>query len=238
MDKMTQLNTWLGLGSLLVLLFLAYWLIKFIQYGIAQFGNRNVTNKQLLTVIEKTLTLFKPIAIILIVLDFISINYIAHCFIVIVVGVFGYKHVKNYINGIFIKVNPLIGKGALVSVGEQSGEIKSLLPFGLTLSTEMGEHFINYSTVEETGFSVNSNENSLLRQTLFLTTEMDKETLLDLLFDNPIISFSERPAIKTTESLGVLKLQYTLENGASNEDLYAFFKEQNIQSNSTHIISD
>lgn len=233
MDNFYQLNTWQGLFSLILTLIVLYWTIKAIGLLVREIGKRTVTKRTTILIIKKSLLVFKPVAMTLIVLDFIAINYITHSILLVILGVFGYKHIKNYLNGIILKLNPLLGKGAIIEYMDKTGEIKELLPFGLILNTEKGERFVNYSTIEENGFSINSNEHSALRQTLYMETQMSKDTVLDMVFDNPLLDLSERPTLKQTEEQDVLKLQYTLETGASTDDLLAFFQSKNIKTDLT-----
>lgn len=236
MGTIPQLNTWQGLFSLVIILIIAYWLLKLITYALNQFAKQNITNKKTIVTLTKVLMLYKPLAAILILLDFIFINYIVHTIILVIIGVFAYSQIKNYVNGIFLKLNPLINVDAIISVSKYTGEIKKLMPLGLILSTENGERFINYSTIESNGFSIKSNDNSLLRQTLYLKTEKTQEQVLDMLFDNPILNFDENPTIKTAEN-NLLKLQYTLEAGETTETLIAFLDKKNIQSTLTNNIA-
>lgn len=236
MGTIPQLNTWQGLFSLVIILIIAYWLLKLITYALNQFAKRNITNKKTIVTLTKVLMLYKPLAAILILLDFIFINYIVHTIILVIIGVFAYSQIKNYVNGIFLKLNPLINVDAIIRVSKYTGEIKKLMPLGLILSTENGERFINYSTIESNGFSIKSNDNSLLRQTLYLKTEKTQEQVLDMLFDNPILNFDENPTIKTAEN-NLLKLQYTLEAGETTETLIAFLDKKNIQSTLTNNIA-
>ncbi len=233
MDNYYQLNTWEGLLSLVILLTALYWLIKGLLFLLKELGKRTVTNRNTQQFIKKSLIVYKPIAAVIIVLDFMAINYITHSLLLIVLGVFGYKHVKNYLNGVFLKLNPLMTSGAQMTFQNTIGEIKRLLTFGLILSTEKGEHFVNYSVIEEQGFAINSHKHSALRQTLFIESELEKETLLDMLFDNPILNFKEPPVLNASEKEAVHKLQFTLETGASTEDLTAFFKAKNIIAHTT-----
>lgn len=236
METIPQLNTWQGLFSLVILLIALYWLLKLIAYALKQFAKRNITNKKTIVAITKVLIVYKPIATLLILLDFIFINYIIHTIVLVIVGVFAYSQIKNYVNGIFLKLNPLINNGAIINVSQFSGEIKKLLPLGLILNTENGERFINYTTIESGGFAIKSNDNSLLRQTLYLETDKNEQQILDVLFDNPILNYEENPSVKATEN-NFFKLQYTLETGATTETLISFLENKNIKTTLTNNIA-
>ena len=230
MDTIPQLNTWQGLFWLLVVLIIIYWSIKLILLSLKQFAKRNLYNKQLVLFFEKIILFFKPIAITLLLLDFISINYITHTMLLIIVGVFGFSQIKNYIHGVFLKSNPMVSNGAIMQVGNNTGEIKQFLPLGLKLDTEDGEQFINYITITSNGFAIKSNKTSVIRQTLYLKTEKTPDQILDLLFNNPIINYNQAPIVSNTEN-NQLKLLYTIEDGASTKELINFLEDNNIQTN-------
>lgn len=238
METINELYNWRGLLTLIAFLIACYWLLKLVIYLIENIGRKTGIKRTILAIIEKVLLIFKPVATALILLDFISINYITHSLLLIIVSVFGYKHIKNYINGVFLKINPLIKKGALIEIGSNQGEIKDLMLFGLVINSETGERFFNYSMIENNGFSVKSNENSLLRQTLHVTTEKTKEAILDILFENPILNFDDQPIVRITEVENNYKLQFTLEPGVTTEDLIAFLKEYNISTILTNTIQN
>lgn len=228
MKTTVTLYHWNDVFYLFILLLACYWGIKLVIYILERFSKKNITNKKITALLKKVVILYKPVASTILLLGFISINYITHTLLIVSIGVFGYHHIKNYISGIFFKLNPLISLGALVHIGKTNGEIRSLEPFGIIINIDSGEHYMNYSELEKKGFSVKPNKENILEQTLLLETELSKEKILDVLFDNPILDFNNKPVIVKAKEAGLLKLKYTLEKGASNEDLIAFLTEQNI----------
>ncbi|GGX30230.1 hypothetical protein [Aquimarina muelleri] len=232
----STLNTWNELWSLFILLAVCYWALKLIIYLLDRFAKRNIGNKNFIIILKKVILFYNPVAVLIIALGFISINYITHTIVLIILGVFGYSYITNYINGIFFQINPLFREEASVKIGDFRGEIEKVMPFGVTISTEEGEHYLNYSYVEKTGFTIQSDKDSVLRKTLYLKTDLTAEQVLDLLFDNPILSYNDAPTITQSEESEKLKLQYTLEHGSSTEELIVFLKDQNIQTSLTYNI--
>ncbi len=228
MNTIPQLNTWQGLFWLLVVLIITFWCFKLLKYSLEQLAIRNVFNKQLLLFSDKAILFFTPIAVVILLLNFISINYISHSIILVIISVFGFSQIKNYINGLFLKSNPMIQTGSKIQVGEYIGDIKKFLLLGVKLNTENGVQYINYSTVSSLGFTVKPNTTSVLTQTLYLETDKTPEQILDLLFSNPILNYNQPPTINKTENKQ-LKLQYTTENGASSKELIYFLEDNNIQ---------
>lgn len=232
----STLNTWNELWSLFILIVACYWALRLIIYLLDRFAKRNIGNKNFILILKKVILFYNPVAVLVIILGFISINYITHTIVLVIVSVFGYSYIKNYINGIFFQINPLFREEASVKIGDFRGEIEKVMPFGITISTEDGEHYLNYSYVEKTGFTIQSDKDSVLRKTLYLKSDLTAEQILDLLFDNPILSYSDAPTITQSEESEKLKLQYTLEHGSSTDDLIAFLKDQNIQTGLTYNI--
>lgn len=233
MEDITTFYSWKGLWYLFLVLLVIYWVIKFVSFIVKSFAKRNVTNKKVALFFDKLLILYKPIAFVILLLDFISINYITHAILLLILGVFGYSHIRNYISGLFFKTNPLVEIGVQITTNNIGGELNRLLPFGLILNTEGGERFLGYYTIEENGFLINAATDTTLRQTVYLYTRFNKKYILDLLFDNPILDFDQVPTVKSTESTGILRLQYTLEKGATTEDLVAFLTAHDIETSLT-----
>jgi len=233
MEDVNTFYSWTGLLYLLILLTVVYWAIKLMAFIIKGFSKRSITNKKITQYFGNLLTLYKPVAFAVLLLDFISINYITHGMLLIILGVFGYQHIRNYISGLFLKINPLVEIGALIKIDEVRGEIRRLMPFGLVLNTEKGEQYLGYTTIEDQGFSVHAATETTLRQTLYLKTKLNKQEIIDLLFDNPILNFEQLPSIKPGDEPESFRLQYTLEKGAVTDDLMAYLNTLNIETSLT-----
>lgn len=234
MENIETLTTWNGLFGQLILLLVIFWMLKLVTYFGQRFAKKNVSNKKIINLLLKAQLYYKPVAISLLTLGFISINYITHSTLALFVSVFTFFYIKNYVSGIFFSANPLISKGAYITIGDFKGEVKNLQAFGLIINTEYGERFINYTKIENLGFAINSNVHTKLRQTLYLHTQLTKEQVLNLIFDNPILDFGQKPSIKNSETPQVYQFQYTLENGAVAEDLIAFLNENKIETSITN----
>ncbi|HSM62453.1 MAG TPA: hypothetical protein VK833_00800 [Gillisia sp.] len=166
-------------------------------------------------------------------LGFISINYITHSLLVLIIGIFGFPFIRNYLSGIIFKSNPIVSEGALIKSENLDGEINRLMILGMVVNTENGDQYVNYRNIEESGFTINSNKNRFLRQNIYLKTSLSKESILDLLFDNPILNFDEKPSLKDGLESDALILKYTLESGATTDDLTSFLNAHEIETSLT-----
>ncbi|WP_158977026.1 hypothetical protein [Cellulophaga sp. L1A9] len=234
MENIFTFYTWLGLRNLILILFFGYWAIKLITFLIQKITVTQRVNKNVLAILNKVLLLYKPISILLILLGFIAINYIVHGIFLLLICAIGYPFIRNYVGGVLYKINSILARGVSVTINETTGEIKKFLPFGIVVNTEKGDSFINYTTIDESGYTVNSKHDTVLRQTLFIRTLLSKKELLDLLFDNPLLNYKETPVLKEQEGSNTLKLQYTLEKGIQAESLIAFLTANKIETSLTN----
>ncbi len=233
METITTFYTWKGLLYLFVGLLALYGIIKMVIGIIENSAKKNLANKKFIFWLRNNLFFYTPIAVIVFILGFISINYITHSILIFIIGIFGFPYIRNYLSGIFFKSNPIVNEGALIKSDTIDGEIKRLMVLGMIVNTEQGEQYVNYRIMEEFGFTINSNKSSALRQTLYLKTDLSQDAILDILFDNPILNFEEKPSLKNRIESEDLILKYTLESGATTEDLISFLNAQNIETNLT-----
>ena len=101
------------------------------------------------------------------------------------------------------------------------------------VNEEVGNRFINYSYIDDNGFSINQNDNASIRRTIYIYDQEKTTPILDLLFENPNVDFSNKPIIKKVPNEKTLQLQIALETGATMESLIAYFYQHNIKSSTT-----
>lgn len=229
MEAITTFYSWRGLFYLFIGLLALYGIIKIVIHFIENSAKKNLANKQFIFWLRNSLLFYVPVAVIVFILGFISINYITHSILILIIGVFGFPYIRNYLSGIIFKSNPIVSEGALIKSNNLDGEIKRLMVLGMIVNTERGEQYINYLNVEEFGFTINSNKSSALRQTIYLKTDLTQDAILDILFDNPILNFEEKPRLKIDVESEDLILRYTLESGATTRDLISFLKSKEIE---------
>lgn len=233
MEDITTYYTWNGLLKLLIGLIVLFGIIKLIIRLIENSAKKNLAKKRFIFWLRNSLFFYVPVAVIIFILGFISINYITHTILVLISGVFAFPYIRSYLSGIIFKSNPIVNRGAFITSTNLEGEIKRLLVLGMIVNTEQGEQYLNYSHIDDYGFTIKSNKGSNLRQSLYLRSELSKDEILDLLFDNPILNFEEKPSLRSGLEPRLIILKYTLESGATTEDLISFLSDNNIESNIT-----
>ncbi len=227
---MEPLFDWNSFFWLLIVLVFLYLILKFIGKVTQYVFKKNSTKRKLKRLFNTVLVIYIPVAIIVIILSFLSINFIMHGVLLLAVGFIFFSYIKSYLNGVVFKTNPLVDKEVFIVTGDFEGEIENLLSFGIIINLTEGKRFINYSYIEKKGFFISQHDEGTLRNTIYLAKSANHESVLDLLFENPLISLSHKPQIKDLAEKKLLKLQLTLEKGVQLETLINYLKQHDIES--------
>ena len=132
------------------------------------------------------------------------------------------------------KINPLVYLGSNISTGNYNGQISKFLHFGFILNESQGDRFINYAFIDKNGFSVSQHDENAMRKILYIEEAQDMTTVLDLLFDNPLVDFSHRPTVKRLPDNSTVQLNLTLEKGAKIEALIAYLNQYKLTARVTN----
>lgn len=199
---------------------------------------RNRQNKRKTTKLDSWLRKAKvfstPLAFVIIIAAFININFEIHALVIVLLMVLTYRQLRNYIEGLFLRVHPLFAKGAMVKCGKIQGKIIRIAHLGVMLSTDAGERFVWYSTFDRSGFTILSHQIQSQKQTLYLRTEkFNKTKLLSLLFDHPVLVIGEPFHISPTSKQNVYFMEYTLEKGVLNSDMIQYLQDQGVETKNT-----
>lgn len=222
-------NTWILFFKLFAVLLVIYLLLKFtlrVSQRVIKSAKRRNTFRIWL---KRTKIVYKPVAIILLLISIISINYIAHGLIFLGIGIFGYNYIKNYLSGVLFKINPLTSEGARIKLENIEGEIQKFLPFGIIIHTKEGEQFVQYSNIDNKGFLINRNIGGALRQSLYFDRNVDSGILLDALFDCPLVDFNQSPEIREIQNSERYRVMFTLEKGVQTAQMIRFLESKQIQ---------
>ena len=222
-------NTWILFFKLFVILLGIYLLLK-LTLRVSQRVIRSAKRRNTFRIwLRRIKVVYKPVAVILLLISVISINYIAHGLIFMGIGIFGYSYIKNYLSGVLFKINPLTAEGARIELEGVEGEIQKFLPLGIIVHTSSGEQFVHYSKIDQHGFLINRNISGALRQSLFFDRNVDSGILLDALFDCPLVDFKQPPEIRKIQDEDRYRVMLTLEKGVNTTQIMRFLERKQIQ---------
>lgn len=215
--------------TLIVILFFLVIVVRFLPYV---FKRKSTQNNPIL-ILNKVIEIYKPIAVLVILLSFVSINYIIHGVLFLLFLIISFIHIKRYLYGVFFRINPIVNIGSTISTGEFKGDISNFMYFGVVINEEIGNRFINYSYIDQHGFSIHQNDIASVRRTIYIYDQEKTTPLLDLLFENPNIDFNNKPTLKKIPNEKTLHLQFALESGAKMESLIVYLNQHNIKTSLT-----
>ncbi len=155
--------------------------------------------------VDIILQLYEPLAVILIVVLFIMINPWVHGILIAILGAVSYMPIRHYINGRIFLLNNELKEGQRIKIKETSGIIQQISRLGLSMQTQGGLRFFNYSTIFAEGYTLLKGERvgQLHKIRLHLTesTEDDHKHIIDeKLQVCPYIDWSIKPKVDYEET--------------------------------------
>ena len=220
--------TWIDFFKFSIVLIVLFWLLKFMSIIGLRLLKRIHLKRQLKKVSQRVLLIYIPLSVILLFIAFISINYLVHGILLLVLGIIFFHHIKSYFSGILFKINPLTEEGIQLKIGNFRGSIEQLLPFGIILKEHESKRFINYSFIERHGFSIDQRAGDFLHRTLYILDDESESNVLDLMFDNPMINLTNKPSLQAIPNKEYKMLNFTLERGAKLNDFISFLQQYSI----------
>ncbi|MFK7806796.1 MAG: hypothetical protein AB8F74_03250 [Saprospiraceae bacterium] len=195
---------WLFVAISLIVL---YWAIKLLEGMLERVNILGTRQKAVLEVLHIILRLFEPAAILFLIAGFIFINPFLHGLLAALVFVLAFYPVKNYINGRLFLLAHQLQNGQRIKINETSGIIRNLGRLGLSLQTQEGIRFINYTTLLSDGYLFLKGEKIGRLHQLLITPGEDIDALSATKLNNhffscPYIDWSVKPEIKKEEDAG------------------------------------
>lgn len=192
-------------------------------------GKRQKSATEVLNVI---LRLYEPAAILFLLVGFVFINLFIHGLLVAFIFVLAFYPVKDYVNGRLFLLAHQLHEGQRIQVNEISGIIRDLGRLGISLQTQEGLRFINYTTLLSDGYLLLKGEKiGRLHQLSISSSEAEGagltvSSLNNRLFSCPYIDWSLRPEIKADEKeKGNLLAQVLVREDAHLKSLVELIRE-------------
>jgi hypothetical protein len=221
--------TWLIFLKLIIALLAIYWVLEIVRRFTPQILTRKSLSNKVESGLAKTIEVYKPMVIVFAIIGFVGINYKVNGVIILVAIILLFNYIKSYLNGVFFKINPLVEVGANISTGPFEGQIIKFLFFGVLIREVDSKRFINYSFIEKNGFSMNQHFNTPMRKLLYIVDVDNIANVIDLLFENPMVDYKNKPLVKKIPNENSYELQITLERGATIEALIEYLNQHNIK---------
>lgn len=193
---------WLFAALSLVVL---YWGIKLLESMLERVNVLGSRQKSVLNTLHVILRLYEPAAILFLIAGFIFINPFLHGLLVAIIFILAFYPVKNYVNGRLFLLAHQLQVGQRIKVNETSGIIRNLGRLGVSLQTQEGIRFINYTTLLSDGYLFLKGEKIGRLHQLLITpgegsSSLSTATLNNYFFSCPYIDWSVRPEIKKEDN--------------------------------------
>ncbi len=190
-----------GFVILAALYFLLRFLITFLrQTYFTGNGGASISDR-----LESLIVLYEPIAIIILLVIFILIQPALHGLVVLILLLLAYLPLRNYIDGRLFLMNNEIEKGQQLKIQDENGILQKIGRLGVTLRTNEGSRFINYSTLIRKGYTLLKGITTGGFHQVILQSEKEEtknivQQLEYKLLDCPYLDWTYRPEIRKDDS--------------------------------------
>lgn len=227
---MTSMQTewWLFAQYGLVLLALVI-AVEIVGKLLPKFIRRTDKRQQVVTYYKRFKFAFIIIASMLLLLTFIRVNYVLHGGFLIFLAVILFPFIRSLMHGLAINLNGVLYIGMRLQTADYKGEIKKFTPLGIWLLSTNGSRFINYLHLHKEGFTTLANEDNNARTNVIIESSLKSEQIIDLLFETPFIKHEALPELKGVEDTGKRTLYFTLQDGVTQETLFSFLNQHQIE---------
>lgn len=226
---MESIFFWTDLLKFAIILALLFVLLKAISWVAMKLSKKIRTKQRLEKIFERIFIMYVPVSIMLLLITYVGINFLIHGILVLAIGIIGFNYIRSFINGVHFKNNPLVRQGNYMEFENETGTIERLLPFGVILNGLEGKKFINYSEIEKKGFGMIKDQGDSQRISLKISSEDEAIDVLDLLFENPLVSFYQAPTVRMSPEDNGRMLEISLEKGATIEEIIAFLEYNKVK---------
>jgi len=146
---------------LIIVLGLIYLLLYFIRRIMPNLAFLGRLRSPLRKWLDKTIILYEPLAILLMVAVFIMIKPGFHGLMAGALIIFSIDHVRNYFQGRLYLTNKTLKVGRRIKVGGSEGIIVDLGRFGVDVRTDEGLSFLPYQVLIRNGYVMSSGDKIL-----------------------------------------------------------------------------
>lgn len=195
--------SWPGFFTLVAFQVGLFFLLQLADRLLAGTGNWGRVMGLIRRFIHYTLLIYEPLAIILIASAFVLINPPFHGLMLALVLMLAFGHLRNYISGRLLLLNPLFAPGRRMSNGDTRGIITNIGRQGISLQTQQGVEVVRYAQLVNHGFTVDPGDEigGYFNLKISLTDKMlaaePVQHFQDLLSSAPYLDRKHKPEIST-----------------------------------------
>lgn len=158
MDRIFESTSWFQFGVLILFVVLLLLGIKLLIFIFDNLSHQSTFATRSRRVLQFILDHIEPFIILILLGNFILINYTLHTLIVVLLVIGGYRQIRDYITGKSLKYNGALMNGSHISIGDVSGEIGDLRRLGVQVKAKDAVHFYSYARLYDKGFTIHAND--------------------------------------------------------------------------------
>lgn len=144
-------SRWFFIAIILVAIFLV---LRFVRSILPRLDIPGWWQNQTQSILDYALLLYYPVALLILTGSFILINPLLHSIITGLFLVLNFPYLRNYVSGYLMRLDGSTEIGNKLKIGDLEGFIVAMKPHKLHLQTNQGLHYINYTRLQDAGYTV------------------------------------------------------------------------------------
>ncbi len=233
-DLPLHLNTWTDFFTLDIFLLAFYFVLTFAQRMLPRLSMAERYLGPVRRTIDYIILAYEPLVILIVTSNFILIDPVLHGTLVAILLLAGFSHVRNYVSGRLVRLDPSIKVGERLKLQNTQGIITEKGRLGLHLRSSKGKHFINYSQLYSEGYLLLSGEEIGGFYQLNIRPRDPEEKvdyarrLSDLLTTTPYLDWNHTPEIRANTNNETLSYQarFSVREEGHLRDLIALIEKE------------
>lgn len=227
---LTSRFSWFSFGFIALLLILTYSGIQFLLSLFKKTDSVNRYRKLLISGIQDFILLYEPIALLVLLSVFVFIDPPLHGLLFLAGLLFSFQYIKDYLCGRILRFEHNFEHSMRLQTPNVKGVLSNIGRLGLSLKTDRGLQFINYSELYKFGFTAlhSKGVGGMYELTLSPLEGRDTKSLTSLkqlLTNTPYIDSSPKPELSEQGQAGHYELRVQVREETHLNDFIQLLKE-------------
>lgn len=240
-EMLIKSSSWTELVLYTVVLLGVYLLLRLLYRISRNIGYWPWYQRKASKYMRKLLILYEPIAVIVIVAEFVTVKPLFHGIIIAVIIIASIALLRNYFSGRVLLWDGALSEGLRIVSADVEGVVGKLGRTGLRMKSSKGLQYLSYNRLFKDGYMISSGEYAGAYCHLNIhpkegeSLETTSTKLYDLLVSSPYVDDRYKPEFRLSRNMNALELRVLLRHERHEIELINLIREWGFSSSYNNI---